>query len=53
MTEHYLMCAERHDLLVTGGSDCHGDIKGEPLVGRVKLPYEFVEKLKSAAAAMV
>ncbi len=53
MTEHYLMCAERHGLLVTGGSDCHGDSKGEPLVGRVKLPYEFVEKLKSAAAAMV
>jgi predicted metal-dependent phosphoesterase TrpH len=53
MTEHYLMCAERHDLLVTGGSDCHGDSKGEPLIGRVKLPCEFVEKLKSAAAAMV
>ena len=53
MTEHYLMCAERHGLLVTGGSDCHGENKGDPLIGRVKLPYEFVEKLKSAASVTV
>jgi len=49
MTEHYLMMAERHGLLVTGGSDCHGENKGRPLLGGVKLPYEFVEKLKAAA----
>lgn len=53
MTEHYLMCAEQYGLLVTGGSDCHGENKGNPLIGRVKLPYEFVEQLKSAAAAVV
>lgn len=53
MTEYYLMCAERHCLLVTGGSDCHGENKGEPLIGRVKLPYEFVEKLKAAASVTV
>lgn len=51
MTEHYLMIAEEHGLLVTGGSDCHGENKGKPLIGSVKLPYEFVARMKSAVAA--
>src|SRR5262245_11724578 len=46
MTEHYLHVAETHKLLVTGGSDCHGLSKGRPLVGSIKLPYEYVERLK-------
>tara|TARA_B100000959_G_scaffold205160_2_gene215022 strand:- start:408 stop:1223 length:816 start_codon:yes stop_codon:yes gene_type:complete len=50
MTEHYLMLAEEYDLLVTGGSDCHGRNKGRPLIGGVKLPYEYVIKMKSAVA---
>jgi hypothetical protein len=44
--EHYLMLADQHRLLVTGGSDCHGMNKGKPLIGTVKLPYEHVERLK-------
>ena len=48
MTEHYLMLAEQHGLLVTGGSDCHGDNKGRPLIGGIKLPYSYVEKMKLA-----
>jgi hypothetical protein len=48
-SEHYLRIAERFDLLVTGGSDCHGLSKGKPLIGTVRLPYERVEKLKAAA----
>ncbi len=51
MTEHYLMLAEQYNLLVTGGSDCHGNNKGKPLIGAVKLPVSFVEKMKSAVAA--
>ena len=47
---HYLKLAEDFHLLVTGGSDCHGTNKGRPLVGSVKLPYEYVEKLKQRAA---
>src|SRR5476651_206819 len=47
MAERYLMIAEKHHLLVTGGSDCHGFSKKAPLIGTVKLPYEHVEKLKS------
>jgi predicted metal-dependent phosphoesterase TrpH len=49
--EHYLMMAEQYDLLVTGGSDCHGMSKGRPLIGTIKLPYEYVTKLKAAVAA--
>ncbi|HTB84552.1 MAG TPA: PHP domain-containing protein [Candidatus Sulfotelmatobacter sp.] len=48
MAERYLEIAERHHLLVTGGSDCHGFSKNKPLIGTVKLPYEHVEKLKAA-----
>lgn len=51
MSERYLSIAEEHDLLVTGGSDCHGFSKGKPLIGTVRLPYEHVERLKAARAA--
>jgi hypothetical protein len=47
----YLEIAGKFNLLVTGGSDCHGFSKGRPLIGGVKLPYEHVEKLKQAVAA--
>jgi predicted metal-dependent phosphoesterase TrpH len=50
VSEHYLQIAARFQLLVTGGSDCHGLSKGRPLIGSVKLPYEHVEKLKARAA---
>lgn len=44
--ERYLALAKRYNLLVTGGSDCHGIGKGKVLMGTVKIPYELVEKLK-------
>ena len=50
-TEHYLMLAEQYNLLVTGGSDCHGENKGRPLIGGVKVPYQYVERMKSAVLA--
>jgi len=45
MSERYLEIAEKYDLLVTGGSDCHGFSKKQPLIGTVRLPYEHVERL--------
>lgn len=48
-SEHYLRIADEYRLLVTGGSDCHGLSKGRPLIGTVKLPYEYVEQLKVSA----
>jgi predicted metal-dependent phosphoesterase TrpH len=50
MSERYLELADKHHLLVTGGSDCHGFSKARPLIGTVKLPYEHVEKMKAALA---
>ena len=48
MAERYLEIAEKYNLLVTGGSDCHGFSKNKPLIGTVKLPYEHVQKLYAA-----
>jgi len=50
ISEHYLEIADKFNLLVTGGSDCHGMSKGKPLIGTVKVPYQHVQKLKSRAA---
>lgn len=47
-TQRYLEIADRHRLLVTGGSDCHGMSKGKPLIGSIKVPYECVERLRQA-----
>jgi 3',5'-nucleoside bisphosphate phosphatase len=49
-TRRYLEFAERFQLRVTGGSDCHGLSKGKPLIGTVKLAYEHVQKLKQKVA---
>ena len=42
--------AEKYNLLMTGGSDCHGLGKKEVMIGKVRIPYELVEKLKEHAA---
>jgi len=48
VAEHYEKMAEQSNLLVTGGSDCHGVSKGRPLIGGIKLPYWRVERMKVA-----
>jgi hypothetical protein len=48
MAEHYLQLARQYGLLVTGGSDCHGLNKGRPLVGTVRLPFHYLEKMRAA-----
>lgn len=48
-SQHYLAIAAKHNLLVTGGSDCHGMSKGRPLIGTVRLAREHFDKLKSRA----
>lgn len=49
VTKHYEAVAKEHDLLMTGGSDCHGLGKGRILLGEVRVQYELVEKLKEEA----
>ncbi|HEA47263.1 MAG TPA: PHP domain-containing protein [bacterium] len=48
VTRYYITLAKKYGLLVTGGSDCHGKVKGETRIGRLKAPYEIVERLKEA-----
>ena len=48
MEDRYLQIADKYNLLVTGGSDCHGFSKVKPLIGTVKLPYQHIEKLVAA-----
>ena len=48
----FLSIAKKYNLLITGGSDCHGKWKFRPLIGKVKLPYEYVIKLKESATAI-
>ncbi|MBM3878030.1 MAG: PHP domain-containing protein [Verrucomicrobia bacterium] len=50
-SEKYLTIADRHGLLVTGGSDCHGMNKGRPLIGTLKIPYEHVRRLNERLAS--
>jgi hypothetical protein len=47
-SEYYMALARRLNLAVTGGSDCHGFSKGKPLIGGVKLPAVYLQKLKEA-----
>ena len=50
-SKRYLAMVEKYNLLVTGGSDCHGMSKGRPLIGSVRLSREHFDKLKAAATA--
>ena len=46
-----LLRARELDLVPTGGSDCHGPQPGQPaLIGRVRIPVEWVERLRERAA---
>lgn len=40
--------ARKHHLVVTGGSDAHGESKKHTFIGKTRIPYDLVEKLKEA-----
>ena len=48
VSDYYSDLARRYNLLITGGSDCHGQAKGKMTMGAVRLPYEYVGLLKEA-----
>jgi hypothetical protein len=52
IAHYYISLAKKYGLLITGGSDCHGKVKGGIRIGKVKAPYEIVEKLKEAKAKL-
>ena len=49
--QRYLRFAKEHGLLATGGSDCHGNLKGEPLLGAIEFSGEvlnlFMERVRA------
>ena len=47
--KRYEGLANQYNLLMTGGSDCHGLGKGRVLLGSVRVPYELVDRLKEAS----
>ncbi|MDD5680669.1 MAG: PHP domain-containing protein [Candidatus Omnitrophica bacterium] len=49
-TSRYRDIASRYNLVMTGGSDCHGMGKGRVLLGKVKVPYSLVETLREESA---
>ena len=38
--------ANNNHLLVSGGSDCHGNRKGEMMMGKFNVPYKFILEMK-------
>jgi len=46
LTDYYIKIAKKYSLLITGGSDSHGNAKPKDYLGFIKLPYEYVRKLK-------
>ncbi|MFP4465672.1 MAG: PHP domain-containing protein [Candidatus Goldiibacteriota bacterium] len=45
----YIEIADKHGLLISGGSDCHGTSKDHTRIGRIKLPYEYFEKIQAVS----
>ena len=45
--EHYSRIARQHNLLQSGGSDCHGGRDGGITLGTLQVPYRFLEEMKA------
>lgn len=48
--KRYSQMAEKYGLLKTGGSDCHGDRRGDAVMGQVKVPMAFLDVMKEYVA---
>lgn len=51
VADYYRGLAKKNNLIVTGGSDAHGEAKKYTHVGKKTVPYETVEQLKNACHA--
>lgn len=47
----YLQTAAERELLVSGGSDCHGVASRSPEMGKVRVPYTHYERILDALAS--
>ncbi len=48
VSDFFLELAKKNNLLITGGSDCHGGRKGKLLIGEIRIPYRYLQILKQA-----
>lgn len=49
LVKHYIRLAHECEMLITGGSDCHGPFEGYPAtVGSISVPFEVVDRLKQS-----
>ncbi len=48
-TNYFKMRAEQNGLLISGGSDCHGEKRGEPTFGPYFISMEELGKLEQLA----
>lgn len=48
--EEFIALARERGLLITGGSDCHGTIKGRALLGAVQTPAAVLDSILAALA---
>ena len=44
---HYRQIAAKHEIVITGGTDYHGGKIGRPDLGSLRIPYSYLEILKS------
>jgi predicted metal-dependent phosphoesterase TrpH len=51
ITRFYEGLAKKYDLLMTGGSDAHGEFKQNSYVGKMKIDYTLVERIKERVKA--
>jgi len=49
IVRYYEGLARKHQLLMTGGSDAHGDDRSHARIGDIRIPYELVEQMKTRA----
>ena len=47
--QRYNAFADQYGLLKSGGSDCHGDSRGDAVMGRVEIPLQAFEALEAGA----
>jgi len=45
--KYYEGLAQKHKLLMTGGSDAHGQAKKDTFIGKTRIPYELIEIMKA------
>ena len=45
-TDYYNQFVEKHNILRSGGSDCHGARQGDIMMGVLAIPYDYLQKIK-------